>query len=403
MILDIDFPPDDRPEKEALSLIDAGFEVYILCVTKDEKPLREHYKGIDVTRIRFNAQLRKKLSSAYLVLPVYRWIWRKHAERFVRENDIDILHVHDLPLTDIAHTLARKYNLKVVCDQHEYWSNWIGTTAHYNTRIGKIVRALSNWKRYEREQLAKADLVITVTDRLREQYIQNVGIAPEKIITVPNSPLKRIFNPDNVDDSVVRQYKDSFVLFYAGVMSILRGIDVVIEALPELEKSIPNIRFVMAGRFSRNCNPLEMARQKGVAHLVEYAGWVPVDKLPSYLQAAHICVHLPNARAKEEANNTIATKMYQYAAMGKPIVTSEARMMRDFVVENGLGESIRNGDAGDFVDKVVAIYDDYTAYSRQVWDNSRRLLQHQAIFWEDTVSEMVEYYEKCRMQGNPSR
>jgi hypothetical protein len=33
MILDRDFPPDDRPEKEALGLIEVGFVLYLLCYT----------------------------------------------------------------------------------------------------------------------------------------------------------------------------------------------------------------------------------------------------------------------------------------------------------------------------------------------------------------------------------
>jgi len=54
MILDGNFPPDDRPEKEALSLIDSGFEVHLLCYTTTNKLLRENYKGINITRFRIN-------------------------------------------------------------------------------------------------------------------------------------------------------------------------------------------------------------------------------------------------------------------------------------------------------------------------------------------------------------
>ena len=51
MILDQDFPPDDRPEKEALSLINAGYEVHLLCYTATQKALKENYKGIQKDKV----------------------------------------------------------------------------------------------------------------------------------------------------------------------------------------------------------------------------------------------------------------------------------------------------------------------------------------------------------------
>lgn len=394
MILDIDFPPDDRPEKEARSLLEQGYDVYLLSVTLTaEKPLREIYKGIHITRFRMNRSIRKKLSSAYLILPLYRWIWRRQVEKFVHENNIDILHVHDLPLTDIAHEIAAKKKLRVVCDQHEYWSNWIVKTAHYNTIIGRIVKAFSNWKAYERRNLQKADLIITVTEPLRQRYIQDVQIPPDNIVTVPNTPSKNIFTDQNIDQAIVNRYRDYFVLFYAGVMSILRGIDLVIKALPELEKTIPNIRFVMAGRFSRNCNPVQMAEALGVGHLVEYLGWVPVDQIPSYIAASNICVHLPNARAAGEANNTIATKVYQYAAMSKPIIISHAKMMQEFVLNNGLGTSLKMYNQEALIEAVVEFHKNYDEVASRVQASSVKLLKKEELFWEKTVVPMLEYYK----------
>ena len=43
MLLDVDFPPDDRPEKQAQSLIAAGFEVFLLCFTATDQSFNEKY------------------------------------------------------------------------------------------------------------------------------------------------------------------------------------------------------------------------------------------------------------------------------------------------------------------------------------------------------------------------
>jgi glycosyltransferase involved in cell wall biosynthesis len=280
----------------------------------------------------------------------------------------------------------------VVCDQHEYWSNWIGKTAHYNTFSGKIVKKLSNWDQYEKENLQKADLVITVAEKLRLKYINNVKIDPSKIVTVPNTPSKRVFNEKNVNKKIVEQYKERFVLIYVGVMSILRGVDILINALPELEKQISNIHFLMVGRFSLNCNPLEMAHQLGVGHLVEYVGWVQPHELPSYIAASKICIHLPNAKAADESNNTIATKVFQYAAMGKPIIISESKMMKDFVIKNNLGLSIKNGDVSDLIEKVQEIHNNYEYFQKKV-KTASNIVTQTSFFWESTIENMLKAYQ----------
>ncbi len=391
MILDRDFPPDDRPEKEALSLIKAGHEVYLLCYTATGKPLIENYKGIKITRFPLSEKVHKKLSAAYLVLPFYRWIWTKQMNQFIKDNRLDILHIHDLPMTDIAHKFARRYKLKVVCDQHEYWSNWIGHTAHYNTPIGKFVRALSDWKRYERVNLQKGDLVITVEEPLKKAYIEEVGLAPEKIITVPNTPSKKIFNGQNIDPETVKKYAESFVIFYAGALDVLRGLDVVIQALPDLMKEIPEVKVVLAGRVAKNCNPMEDAAKLGVSKSVDFLGWLPVEKIPSYIAASKICINTPPAQ-RYEINNTIGTKMYQYAAMRKPIITSEARMMKEFVESNEIGYSVPYNDRQGFVKIVIELYKNYQQESQRIKENCERLSQKGDLFWEDRIENFVNNY-----------
>ncbi|RMH65303.1 MAG: glycosyltransferase [Calditrichaeota bacterium] len=393
MILERDFPPDDRPEKEALSLIEAGHEVHMLAFTWQNRPLYENYKGIRLTRFPISRQVYKKLSAAYLVQPFYRRLWKHHMERFIRDNHIDVIHIHDLPMTDVAHELAARYGCKVVCDQHEYWSNWIVNTGHYNSPLGKVVSRLSDWKSYERTNLHKADLVITVTNPLRDLYINEVGLPPEKVLVTPNTPSRSIFNDSHVDPAVTEQYRDKFVLFYAGAMDVLRGLDMVINALPQIEKKVPHIRFVLAGRFSKGFDPPAMARERGVAHLVEYVGWLNVEQLPSYIAAARAGIFTPPA-TRDEINNTIATKIYQYLAMGKPIFTSEARMMRDFVVENGLGWAVPYGNIRTFAEQVIALAENYEEEAERIRRNARSLIEREAIFWDQTVQPMLAAYEQ---------
>ncbi len=393
MILELEFPPDDRPEKEALSLIEAGYEVHLLCLTWGRKPLSENYKGIHVSRFKLNRKLFKKLSPTYLAFPFYKKIWKPKIEAFVKNNQINIIHVHDLPLTSISREVAQKYNCKLVCDQHEYWSRWIVNTAHYNTIPGRLIKALSNWEKYEKENLAKADLVITVSEPLRECYINDVGLDEKKIITIPNTPNRAVFKEENIKQEIVNRYKDYFVLFYAGAIDILRGIDLIINSLKQLSEYIPNIKFLIAGRVGKNSDPGLMAKEKGVEHLIEFLGWIDINELSSYMAAAEVCVFTPHP-ISHEIKNTIATKIYQYMAMGKPIITSQVKMMREFVEQNNLGFAVNSKSTAEFIDRVKYIFDNYTDLAKSFKQNSRKVLKTQPIFWDQTVKPLISRYNK---------
>jgi hypothetical protein len=118
MILDKPFPVDDRVEKEARSLTEAGFDVHLLCFTFGDLPKREIYKGIRIQRVYMPRPLYKKLSALILLLPFYNGFWKKRIRRFVHENRIDALHVHDLPLCGLALEVKEEYHIPLVADMH---------------------------------------------------------------------------------------------------------------------------------------------------------------------------------------------------------------------------------------------------------------------------------------------
>jgi glycosyltransferase involved in cell wall biosynthesis len=393
MILDGEFPPDERVEKEAISLINEGNNVSILCLNYSNQATEESYKGIHIYRKKINRSIRNKLLGTYLITPFYRIIWRRSILKLLAKFPADIIHIHDLPLSDIGVRFGKSRGLKVVCDQHEFYSNWIVNTAHYNTFTGTIVKSFSNWKRYEKTNLRKADLVITVEEPLRKIYISEVGINPEKIIVTPNTPSASVFNRQQIDQGIIEKYRENFMIFYAGHLDILRGIDTVIESLPLLRDSIPGLKFVFAGQFTEKYyNPLKYIEKLGVADLTEYLGWKPLSILPSYIAASDVCIHVPPAISLE-VNSSVATKIYQYIVMWKPVIVGQARMMRQLVEDNRIGMSIKESDPQDLADKIKLLYTT-PSLLKEYSENARKIAPKYT--WEETSRSFTECYTKLK-------
>jgi glycosyltransferase involved in cell wall biosynthesis len=389
MVLNEEFPPDYRVEKEAISLQKSGHEILILCYTTQKNISRNKtYKGIRLRRFKINKKLRKKLHALYLVLPFYKWIWKHQLKKTLKKESFDVIHVHDLPLTDIAVNLKEKFGYKLVCDQHEYYSNWIGQNAHLNTGIGKIVNKLSNWKKYEKKNLLKADLVVTIEEPLRQEYINEIGIDPSKITITPNAPDKKFQNAP-VDQTIINHYKKNFVVFYSGGIDIMRGIDTAIKALPILSKAIPEIKIVLAGKIWKNINPIDRAKELGVEQYLDFVGWIPVYTLPSYIAASDICFHIPPVLRKE-TNKTVATKIYQYIVIGKPIICGQAKMMKNLVLKNKIGMSIKENDPDDFAKKVIFLYKNKNL-RKEYEQNSIKISDK--YLWDNSAQKLIEKYK----------
>jgi glycosyltransferase involved in cell wall biosynthesis len=397
MILDGEFPPDERVEKEALSLLSAGNRIFILCLNYGKFKDSENYRGINIFRIRINKSLRNKLHATYLIQPFYRILWKRKIESIITENSINAIHIHDLPLSDIGIRLRGKHHLKIICDQHEFYSNWIVRTAHYNTFAGKIIRFFSNWEKYELKYLPLADLVVTVESPLLDLYVNSRHVDPKKIVVLPNTPSGAVFNQDNIDNTIVEKYKKNFVLLYAGHIDILRGINTIIESLPLIRNTILNFKFVLAGKFNKKYyDPLKYAQSLGVDDLIEYHEWIPLNLLPSYIAASSVCIHIPPALT-QEVNNTIASKIYQNIVMNKPTITGQASMMKNFVEKNKIGVSIKESDPVDLAEKLKHLYSDPEQVSLFV--NNTKLISER-YFWEVTSESFLGYYKLFQEEFN---
>lgn len=394
MLLDGEFPPDERVEKEAVSLIHHGNEVSLLCLNYGKQVPTELYNGIYVIRIKINKNIRNKLLATYLILPFYKFFWKSKVERLLKLNQIDVLHIHDLPLSDIGIRLRKKHYIKVVCDQHEYYSKWIVNTAHYNTPVGKMVKLFSNWDSYEKKYLPSADLVVTVEQPLKDFYVSECRIKNERIVVLPNTPSIKLFNYNSIDQKIIDKFNDYFVIFYAGSIDILRGIDTIIGSLPLLRKKIPNLKFVFAGRFNpKYYDPIRIINNMGVSELTEYLGWIPLSSLPAYIAASDICVHVPPI-SSDEVNNSIATKIYQYLLMHKPVIVGQAKLMREFVEKNKFGLSIRESDSNDLADKIYHLYSS-PGLIQEFTRNAKKVAFEYT--WEQTSKSFIDSYEKLML------
>ena len=387
MVLERQFPFDERVEKEALSLIENGHTVYIISFNYDKLPADEQYKGIHIVRFSISRKAYNKLSPLHRLQPFYKWIWIVNIKRFLKKHKIDAMHIHDLPLANVGYYFKKRIGCELVLDQHELWSETVKHYRHYNTFVGKIVRGLSCWGVYEKRQFKRADKIITVEEPIKQWYVEQIGIPEEKIIVTPNTPIKK-----QIDDLKPegQKHKDSFTLYYAGKIDVNRYIGSIIQALVLLSVDIPEIKFNIAGKFAKGCDPRVIAEKYNVSQYVNYLGELSYVDMMGYMKQADLCISLLPVNS-EELNRTIITKIYQYVQLEQPMLVSRTKYIKQFVESNELGWVVDETNPKSIADKIAYLYEDKTAMA-QASINAAKIKDK--YVWEKTIQDLIDYYGK---------
>jgi len=87
-----------------------------------------------------------------------------------------------------------------------------------------------------------------------------------------------------------------------------------------------------------------------------------------------------------EINNTIITKIYQYVSVRKPILTGQAKMMRDFIVKYNLGLAANEKDPVSIAETVLEMKGRLDSFTFEVPDN--------IMYWEYTSLQLLRKYNE---------
>jgi glycosyltransferase involved in cell wall biosynthesis len=118
-----------------------------------------------------------------------------------------------------------------------------------------------------------------------------------------------------------------------GFMYDFSGLKEVAQSL--LEAPATNIKLMVVGDGDLYAPLLKMVTHGNAGDKIILTGKVPFDEVPNYLAAADICL-LPAYR-NEIMMNIVPIKMYEYLAMGKPVIaTSLPGIMKEFGVDSGI-------------------------------------------------------------------
>lgn len=209
------------------------------------------------------------------------------ATRAARTRDFDVVHVHDWVVATTGIGLWETLDLPLVATVH---------ATERGRHLGFLPGATSRWIHQAEWWLAtRADRVLVCSAAMREEVQSSFAVPSERLARVPNGVDLGGFH-DRIDPLHWAATRQRFapdgqhLVTFVGRLEHEKGVDTMVDAMPDLQRRAGPVRLVVAGRGSQGDPLRERVRRLGLADAVTFPGFLPEADLHALYAAADVVV-----------------------------------------------------------------------------------------------------------------
>lgn len=354
--------------REARTLAQAGYDVTLIAIHDRD----EEIDGVHVRALPRVPRSRRPL------------LWRRLAQMAL-ETEADIYHIHDPELLLITPYLRRKSGRPTIYDIHEANADFIAVKDYLPGLIRLPLSAL--FRRLEPILARGEDGLIFADDSIAADF----EFAPAIKTTLFNFPGDELimrgslYPPPDPDMPPV--------ILYLGGMERNRGSALMVAAFAEVLEKRPDARLLVVGHFMPATLEDEI-RAAAIAHNITHAltitGRVPFHKIGQYLAEATIGWVTWQPFAKNERN--IPTKLFEYMAFGRPVVSSDLPSTRPFIEDGANGFLVKADDPHAHAEAILRLIENPDA--AQAMGLAGREMVQTRFNWDRMIPHLLEIYDK---------
>jgi glycosyltransferase involved in cell wall biosynthesis len=420
------FENDSRVLKEAFTLADNNYKVYIFAMWKKGLAKNENiHKNVFLVRVdytpfhkkvigknnferlkkivypeqkstkkststtsfsKFSFKV-KKLSFLKFFLNVinkffsYKGFYIDVWKSVVQQNLVpNFVHAHDLNTLPLGVKIAKKYKSKLIYDSHELYvhKNRPFDTPKWFKRFETII---------ERKNIRKCDRVITVSNSIVGYLEKTYNInRPYLIMNAPFMNKKEELTDKNNLSKLLNIETSKRILIYSGAISFNRGLDKIIESL----KFIPNTHLVFLGDGAEGYKSylLSVAKSNNVLDKFDFYGPVKSFEVTSYVQSAYLGL-APIENACLSYYFCAPNKVFEYIQGGIPVVASNFPDMELVIKSNEIGETFEPNSPKDIAEKINIILNNKDLYNKYKANVGKIINKYK---WENEAKKLVALY-----------
>lgn len=241
-----------------------------------------------------------------------------------------------------------------------------------------------------------ADYVVTLSGPMRDEIVEQHGIAVEKVVGIPNAVDIGRFAPQPRDEQLRARLglTGHPVLGYVSNLSHPReGQEAMIAALPELRRLGIAAKVLLVGDGARRAELEALAARLGVAADVVFTGSIPFEQVSDYYAQIDLFV-VP--RTNERAGRLVSPmKPFEAMAMDIPLLVSDLPALVEIVHDDRepRGATYRAEDAADLARAAHACLTNTDETQRHVRNAAAWVRRERT--WSANGANFVRAYEQA--------
>ena len=194
----------------------------------------------------------------------------------------------------------------------------------------------------ERTSILQADLITSPSENLAKYVCNDTGLLLNSIVMIPNPVDADKFHPDGTKTFAP---DGRVTVLFAGRLEERKGIYQLIDAIPDVVREYPNVRFILLGKDTETGVGHTSAKRvlegklesSGCTKDVQFINHVNLEEMPACYRSSDICV-VPSLY--DNAPYTVLEAM----SCGKPIVGASSGGIPEYLLNNVTGILVQPGD-----------------------------------------------------------
>jgi glycosyltransferase involved in cell wall biosynthesis len=389
------YEEDSRVRRQAETLVRAGRPVDVFALRRPGEPAEGVIDGVRLRRL--DVQRHQGAGVGTYVAEYLDFFVRAMAAATVahRRRRYAVLQAASLPdfLVFAGLPLRLAGGVPLILDLHEAMPEFF--RSRFPSRASRLADAAL--RAQERWSIGIATAVITVNDMLGDRLVA-LGVPRAKVTVIMNAADLARFDPAALP---VRPFMadGTLRLIYAGALTPIYELDVALQAVAILARDRPEIPVGLRilGRGDSAADLAAEAERLGIGARIELPGRVPLEDVPGWIAQAD--VGLAPTRRTEFTDVSLSTKIFEYAAMGKPVVASALPAVEHYFDAATLAR-YRPGDADGLAAALAGLVDDPALREARVAATSARL---RVLGWDVQGAAYVQLVERVAADGLSSR
>jgi glycogen(starch) synthase len=276
-----------------------------------------------------------------------------------RQGPFQLVHAHDWLVAFAGRAIKHAYRIPFIATIH---ATEAGRNHGLHNDLQRYISSVEWWLGYE------AWRVIVCSQHMKNEVKGVFQLPEDKVVIIPNGVDPKKYLTTEPDAGFRAQYARPHekIIFFVGRLVREKGVQVLIDAAPQILTAYPQAKFVIAGK-----GPMESAlryqvQSRGLSHKVFFTGYIDDDTRNKLFRCAAIAV-FPSLY---EPFGIVALEAM---AAQVPVVVGDTGGLAEIISHGMDGLKAFPGDAGSLASNIIQLLQN-EKYADQLRRNANWLI-----------------------------